>query len=381
MIGGGGSHSYYLAEGLLNRGVDLWVVSCKQDNPLLPSNLPPRRFFQLDINEFSLCHPPSSIAWKHLAQFVLSIGTLDIIHGHHYQGYHLGWMIRAILSKHGCRPRFVVTLHKTPPPMATPDFSSDPGFAFVYAISNSDPPDVLVANSNSFHRLLLSTQTKAARIRAIEHGVPTDFFASGAQQERPVDFEYVLCPVRVDPRKNLEDAVFGWKQVCAPRGVHLVITGTPGNRSPETRNTVERLKQRAGKHLKFLHFGDPRRSRRGRMIPFIDMPKFLAHAACCLFPSTSEGFGLAGLEALAAGVPLIAGDNEGVRQFVENGRNAILLVREREKRRQQLVKHLNDLIAGKAIRLKLVKQGQKTAAEFSADAMAEKHVEAYLEGA
>jgi glycosyltransferase involved in cell wall biosynthesis len=117
------------------------------------------------------------------------------------------------------------------------------------------------------------------------------------------------------------------------------------------------------------------------MIPFIDMPKFLAHAACCLFPSTSEGFGLAGLEALAAGVPLIAGDNEGVRQFVENGRNAILLVREREKRRQQLVKHLNDLIAGKAIRLKLVKQGQKTAAEFSADAMAEKHVEAYLEGA
>lgn len=378
-IGGGGSHSYYLAEGLLNCGIDLWIVSSKQASPLIPSKLDPDRFLQLDLDEFTACRPPSTNAWKQLAQFVLSIGTLDVIHGHHYQGYHLSWMIRAILSKHGCRPKFVVTLHKTPPPMETPDFSMDPGFAFVYAISNSDPPDVLVANSNSFHKLLLSTQTKAARIRSIMHGVPTDFFASGAQQERPVKFEYVLCPVRVDPRKNLEDAIHGWKQACAPQGVHLIITGTPRGRSPEVRDIVQRLKYRAGKYKGLLHFGDPRRSHRNRMIPFTDMPRFLAYSASCLFPSTSEGFGLAGLEALAAGAPLIAGDNDGVRQFVRNGHNAILLAREKTKRRQQLAKHLSDLLAGKAVRQKLVKQGKKTATEFSADRMAEQHVEAYHE--
>ena len=44
-----------------------------------------------------------------------------------------------------------------------------------------------------------------------------------------------------------------------------------------------------------------------------------------LFPSLREGFGFAPIEAMAAGVPIIASDIRGVREYAVNGENAFLL--------------------------------------------------------
>lgn len=52
----------------------------------------------------------------------------------------------------------------------------------------------------------------------------------------------------------------------------------------------------------------------------------LVHAAdVFLFPSLREGLGFAPLEAMSAGVPVIASDNRGVREFAVNMENSILL--------------------------------------------------------
>lgn len=44
-----------------------------------------------------------------------------------------------------------------------------------------------------------------------------------------------------------------------------------------------------------------------------------------LFPSLREGLGIAPIEAMSAGVPIIASDVRGVREYVVNGENGILL--------------------------------------------------------
>ena len=55
-----------------------------------------------------------------------------------------------------------------------------------------------------------------------------------------------------------------------------------------------------------------------------DCPQLYKVADVFVFPSIREGLGLAALEGMAAGLPLICADNRGTRDFVQNGVNAIV---------------------------------------------------------
>lgn len=55
-----------------------------------------------------------------------------------------------------------------------------------------------------------------------------------------------------------------------------------------------------------------------------DVEEFLACADCFLFPSIREGLGMAALEALAMGVPVVASDNRGTREYMQDGVNGFV---------------------------------------------------------
>ncbi len=66
-------------------------------------------------------------------------------------------------------------------------------------------------------------------------------------------------------------------------------------------------------------------SDRFHLIGFCDAVSALYRAAdICAFPSVREGLGLAALEGMAAGLPLLAADNRGTRDLCRAGENAIL---------------------------------------------------------
>ena len=56
----------------------------------------------------------------------------------------------------------------------------------------------------------------------------------------------------------------------------------------------------------------------------IEIEKKLNDADCCIFPSIREGLGLAALEAMACGIPLIASDNRGTREYMQHNINGIV---------------------------------------------------------
>lgn len=51
---------------------------------------------------------------------------------------------------------------------------------------------------------------------------------------------------------------------------------------------------------------------------------YLGGADCMLFPSLREGLGMAALEAMAMGLPVVASDNRGTREYMEDGKNGFV---------------------------------------------------------
>ena len=55
-----------------------------------------------------------------------------------------------------------------------------------------------------------------------------------------------------------------------------------------------------------------------------DIPQMIGCADATVFPSKREGLGMAGLESLAIGIPVIASDNRGSREYMEHGKNGFV---------------------------------------------------------
>ena len=55
-----------------------------------------------------------------------------------------------------------------------------------------------------------------------------------------------------------------------------------------------------------------------------NVAEVLGCADAAVFPSKREGLGMAGLEALAMGIPVIAADNRGTREYMQDGKNGFV---------------------------------------------------------
>lgn len=92
-----------------------------------------------------------------------------------------------------------------------------------------------------------------------------------------------------------------------------------------------------------------------------DMEEILQTADLAVFPSIREGLGMAGVEALACGIPLVAADNRGTREYVITGVNGILCPAKSIKAfREAIQKFYED----ETYRCRLAEQCRKTIRPF-----------------
>lgn len=103
--------------------------------------------------------------------------------------------------------------------------------------------------------------------------------------------EYVLFAGTQEPRKNLDRLI---EALAGVKGVSLVVAGPPGWGSVDLPGVARRL----GVEDRVVFCGYVRDGELGAL---------MAGARAFAFPSIYEGFGLPPLEAMAAGVPVVAG--------------------------------------------------------------------------
>jgi glycosyltransferase-like protein len=161
------------------------------------------------------------------------------------------------------------------------------------------------------HAHLTVSAAVAAELRAgwgieatvIPNGVDFERFALAAPM--PQGYPYVLAVGGIEPRKGSLDLLRAYALARRRRpGLRLVIAGGETLFDyREYRAEWDRLAVSLGVTPQVLG-----------PVAHDELPRWVAGAAVFAFPSTKEGFGLAAMEALAAGVPVVARDLPVLRE-------------------------------------------------------------------
>jgi glycosyltransferase involved in cell wall biosynthesis len=177
---------------------------------------------------------------------------------------------------------------------------------------------------------------------------------------------FILCLGPWVRRKNLEVVVDSFASVHERvPGSLLVITGEPsaGMQGSGVAAALERLPDGARANVRTVGH-----------LPFGDLCALMQEASALAYPSSYEGFGLPPLEAMRAGVPVVASDAVAV---VEATGGAALIARAGDRREwaEALSRVLTDGAKAEELRTK----GRARSAEFSWERCARETADVYAE--
>jgi glycosyltransferase involved in cell wall biosynthesis len=210
-----------------------------------------------------------------------------------------------------------------------------------------------------------------APVYVAPHGVDHDRFRTDAAADEAdrlraigVRSPYLAFVGLLEPRKDVPALVRAFTRISAERpNLRLVLAGGDGWGARAVRDAV-------------ASSGVASRILRPGYIPADTVPVLLRNAEIVAYPSLTEGFGLPALEALACGAALVSTSGSAVEEVVGD---AALLVPPGDV--DALAAALDWLLADPHARIDLALRGPARAAEFTWDASAAIHLEAYRHAA
>jgi len=196
------------------------------------------------------------------------------------------------------------------------------------------------------------------RICVIPNAIAVEHFAAASPADKKQiigegDPPVILFTARLQPQK---DHVTLFRALTKVHGAHLLLAG-----DGELRPRLMRLAQELGLASRIHFLG-----RRDDIPQLLKMADVYAHSA------HSEGFGIATLEAMAAGVPVVASDLPGLAEVV--GQAGILVP---PGDSEAMANALKQLLGSAELRQKLSTAGRQRAQEFSIQKTAQQFIELY----
>ena len=311
-LGGSGIVATELATGLAQRGHKVHVIASALPSRALPAC---ERLFFHEVAAASyppLDHSPYALA---LASGIVQIAEdhgLDLVHVHYAVPHAASaYLARQVLGKKA--PKVVTTLHGTD----VTHVGSDPSYRAItrFAVESSDgitvPSEFLKREA---YRLL--GLPPARPIEVIPNFVDTERFSPAVLKDR-ARFDDAFADAGGDPADRGAPVLFHVSSFRAVKRVTDLVEVLAGLRreaparlmlvgdGPERGRLMQRARELGvARSICLL----------GARAEFVD---YLRHADAFVLPSESESFGVAALEALSCGVPVVAYRVGGVPEVVD----------------------------------------------------------------
>ncbi|HEY5471681.1 MAG TPA: glycosyltransferase family 4 protein, partial [Candidatus Limnocylindrales bacterium] len=175
--------------------------------------------------------------------------------------------------------------------------------------------------SHAIERELLDSDVRPERITYLPHAIDVTRFAPVTDAGRralrlslglPPNATTAVFVGRLSREKGLMELMEAWTDLAAP-GVYLVVVGPdmpghPWDVGPAARALV--AERGLSSSVRFVGGVSPN-----------EVPKWMQAADLAVQPSHFEAFGIAAAEAMAIGLPVVASDVGGFRDYIQDGIN------------------------------------------------------------
>lgn len=373
-FGGGGSHVFYLAQSLTELGVSVLILAYsgakKSDSPF--EDNPEVNIVPCDFGPDEDFFPEEALNKAHE---ICRQYRPDVIHGHHLKGGLVGLAAAAaynrplVLTMHN-PPKLVIEEHSASPPL----YQRRRFYTLWRLISGHERTQAHVAYSKIHLKDLQENQAPPDKIEFIYHGVPVEFLQRKARLKRSRPFGVdpqdvvILCPLR--PEKPGVETFIKAAAELLRSGVgrrhrlRFIVTGDP--ESPATMAHSSFASSLSPELPELMIF---------RSFMLRQMWDLFHRAQICVIPSWREGLGIAILEAMALGVPVVASEVSGINEVVEDGISGLLFQPGHHK---ELAEAIERLLSDHGLASRLAGNArERVAQEFSAKQMAMKHLSLY----
>ncbi|MEO9256951.1 MAG: N-acetyl-alpha-D-glucosaminyl L-malate synthase BshA [Crocinitomicaceae bacterium] len=307
--GGSGVVATELGKALAAKGHEVHFITYSQ--PVRLDTFEENIFFhEVSVSAYPLFEyqPYETVLASKLVD-VVKFEKLDLLHVHYAIPHaSAAYMAKQILLAEGIYIPFITTLHGTDITLVGKDPSFQPVITFCLNQS-----DAVTSVSQSLKEDTYKHFNTSIDIRVIPNFIcPDDYqipFEHSFRQKYANDNEFILCHISNFRKvKRIEDVIRVFKIVEEQIPAKLLLVGD----GPE-RTNIECLARELGVYNKIIFLGKLQNTARP-----------LSISDLFLLPSQTESFGLAALEAMAAGVPVISSNTGGIPEVNLQGFSGFL---------------------------------------------------------
>lgn len=308
--GGSGAVATELGLDLANRGHEVHFISYAQ--PFRLDHFRERIFFhEVEMDQYPLFeHPPYSLALAVAIHDTARNQGLDLVHVHYAIPHATSAWIAEEMLRQERELKIVTTLHGTDITLVGlhPSFQAITQFSILKSHGLTSVSEFLK------DRTVADFNVPPERIRVIPNFIDPEVFRRDKEPCHratlaPSGERIIMHISNFRPVKRVTDVVEVFARISRKVPSRLVLVGD----GPDRPRAMERA-QELGVAEQVLFLGKHQ-----------SVDELLACADLFLLPSKNESFGLAALEALACGTPVIASDMGGLPELVIHGETGFLL--------------------------------------------------------
>lgn len=308
--GGSGAVATELGLALAERGHEIHFVS--YDQPFRLGSFKERVFFhEVEIEDYPLFeHPPYALALAVALHDTALKHDLDLVHMHYAIPHAASaYLARQMLGKER-RLRIVTTLHGTDITLV----GLHPSFHSITRFSILESDGLTAVSSYLKNETVRDFSVPADRIEVIPNFIDTEMWRPDREpchraKLAPGGERIVMHISNFRSLKRVEDVVTAFAGIRDQVPCRLVMVGDGPDRPRATQRAEE-----LGVDEDVLFLGKHQ-----------SVDELLSCADLFLLPSANESFGLAALEAMACGAPVVATRTGGLPEVVEDGVTGRLL--------------------------------------------------------